>query len=158
MRDHAGPPEPPETRTKCWERSRGRSGRQAGVNQPPQQRSLPLKPGDASPLIWELMTTVNGPRGPRPAPPMPAPGPPSPSWAQPGSMWPVRTSALFCWLFMGGRFQLNARLPFGKGGVEAEDSRLFSAERRRTTPRLITDALLSEKRNEARGAVDYKWP
>lgn len=104
MRDHDGAPESRKTRNKCSEQSPDRSGRQTGVNQPPQQCSFPLKPSD-SPSI-DLRIDDNCKR--RHPPPI-RPGPPPPGLlsqlAQPGSMWPVRSSALlFCWLFMGGLF------------------------------------------------------
>lgn len=127
MRDHNGPPESRKTRNKCREQSPDRSGRQTGVNQPPQQSSFPLKPSD-SPSV-DLGIDDNC----KPTPPeTPPPGPPPPPS---GPAWNHVVCQNFCFVVLvwggwGGAFQLNARLCSGTPGRRFPSR---SSRRRRTT-------------------------
>lgn len=109
MRDHDGAPESWKTRNKCSEQSPDRSGRQTGVNQPPQQCSFPLKPSDAPSI--DLRIDDNCKRRPPPHPP--TPGPPLPA----GPAWIHVDCQKFCFVVLlvvyGGTFQLNTRLCLG---------------------------------------------
>lgn len=166
MRDHDGAPESWKTRNKCSEQSPDRPGGQAGVNQPPQQCSFPLKPSDSPSIDLRIDDNCKRSRHPPHSPdPDPDPDPllraSSPSWP---SLDPCGLSEVLLCCSAGclwGDFSIKHTSVWERR-EELKIPGLFFGERRRMktndVPRLIIDPPLSQKHNEARGAADYKWP
>lgn len=135
--------------TNVSKESPDRSGRQTGVNQPPQQCSFPLKPSDLPSIDLRIDDNCKR-RPPYPPPEPPSSGPPLPA----GPAWIHVACQKFCFVVLlvvyGGLFN-ETHISGWERGEKPKIPGLFLGERRRMktndAPRLITDSLLSGKQN-----------